>query len=136
MDTRFARVDALDPEPPDPRRRHLVVVGTAGGNADLIADAVGDGYTVELAESDDDVASVLAAPRLVSVAVVDATSATPGVRRLVASLRDRDVPVLLLVAGADPALRRRLGREGGVDVREKPLRRAELRGAVGRLARS
>ena len=136
MNTQFVAVDPPDTTPPGSQRHHVVLVGEAGSNADLMADALSDDCSVELAESSEDVDCVLSAPSLVSVAIVDATSATDGVRGLVSRLRERDIPVLLLTSSVAGPLRRYAAERRAFEVLEKPIRRAELRGAVARLSRN
>lgn len=135
MDTRFTTVDPPDPLPPGSRDHHVVLVGGTDSNADLLADALGADWSVERVSPGGDVDCVLSAPSLVSLAVVDVTSATSSVRDLVARLRDHDVPVLLLAASVSPQLRRYAAGRPAFEVLEKPLRRAAFRDAVRRLAR-
>lgn len=114
----------------------MVVVSTDDTNASLVAETLDGECSVEVASTAADVDSVLSAPSLVSVAVVDATSATGDVREVVRRLHERDVPVLLLVASVRPPLRRMVGERAGLEVREKPVRRADLRRTVSHLART
>lgn len=135
MDTQFATVDPPDLAPPGSRERHVALVGVAGSNTDLLADALDPECSVELVESSEDLDCVLSAASLVSVAIVDATSVTAGVRRLASRLREHDVPILLLTRRVSPSLRRSVDAHGAFGVLEKPIRRAELRDAVRRLSR-
>lgn len=135
MDTQFVTTDPPDPATPGSRDHHVVIVGEAGSNTDLMAETLGECCSVEVAETQADVDCLLAAPTLVSVAVVDVTSATTGVRELVTRLRENDVPVLLLSTSVSPPLRRYASDRAAFEVREKPIRRAELRENVASLAR-
>lgn len=136
MDTRSLVPEPPEPAPPTGRTRHVVVVSTDDTNASLVAETLDGECSVEVASTAADVDSVLSAPSLVSVAVVDATSATGDVREVVRRLHERDVPVLLLVASVRPPLRRMVGERAGLEVREKPVRRADLRRTVSHLART
>jgi DNA-binding NtrC family response regulator len=136
MDTQFATVDPPDSPRPGNQRHHVVLVGEASSNTDLMADTLSGDCSVELAESCADVDCVCSAPSLVSVAVVDATSATEGVRDLVTRLRDHGIPVLLLTSSVTAPLRRYAAERRAFEVLEKPIRRSDLRGGVRRLSRN
>lgn len=135
MDTQFVTVDPPDSTRPGSQRHHVVLVGEADSNTDLMADALSGDCSVELAESESDVDCVCSAPTLVSLAVVDATSASGPVRDLVSRLRNHDIPVVLLTSSVTGPLRRYAAGRSGFDVLEKPVRRAHLRDAVTRLSR-
>lgn len=136
MDTQFVTIDPPEATAPGSKQHHVVLVGEASGNTELMADALGVNCSVELVSTADDIDCLLAAPGLVSVAVVDATSVSGCVRSLISKLRDNGVPALLLTPQVKPTLRRYAVGRDGFDVLEKPIRRAELRDAVSRLSRN
>lgn len=113
-----------------PETDRVVVVGENSRNVGVMTDALA-GYEVTPATSPEQLNPVLSGSLPTDLVVVDTHTVSDDVAALVETVLDRELSVVLLANESSPAIRRAAAGTEGLTFREKPVRSAALRSAVG-----